>query len=643
MLDLTIEKDVTGHTPLHFGVNVELQEYAERINLWDWLADSGSTIVRELHPEQSLRKPESDVSRFDRIADKATFDQWRTHLAADPDTALPWQDYRFDECVEWMGVPDTIVDYVQQRLGLEAICSLGYAPRSFNRPIVTEYPAGGSFDPKLLEWSAAASAYEYYFAEIYRFATRYGVSFFSMYNEPEFYDELVHLPAHIEQNRQRYHNPWRKYDRQAYEQVYAVVSVQVAAMSYLARLAADAVEKLLSERDQPRKLLLAGPVSCAAWEPVWRSAGKYLDICDYHIYAVDPNLHHQMYQSVCRRAAEFGKATSVSEYGRRGGPSRLSEILFDMDSAIEAGRVLLATISMARPNQVAPTFATFYLLSSPAVGRNYKHLLYGDMNVLDWTGHDRHPRRHRHPAWHPTAREMQLRHATPAYAMFRMLSRCCGVRAGSMNNLPIRAMTAPVVWQDDHGPYAGLDWLAVDSGDRLIVTLINAKDQVAPAIRLFTPFDDERFVGGVVRQTTQSDRDRLVSQFHCNDGPVVMDVPGRSMVQVIYCKQDLSLARDLRLVEHTCTPGGIEHGLGLYQTTRLRAWADIQGEQIDLSELSVNWTSSEPDVLSVNGAGLVQYQRQLPGPQTITAALPNGPACSVTVNLLADQSDKTFG
>jgi hypothetical protein len=238
---------------------------------------------------------------------------------------------------------------------------------------------------------------------------------------------------------------------------------------------------------------------------------------------------------------------------------------------------------------------------------------------------------------------MQLRHATPAYAMFRMLSRCCGVRAGSMNNLPIRAMTAPVVWQDDHGPYAGLDWLAVDSGDRLIVTLINAKDQVAPAIRLFTPFDDERFVGGVVRQTTQSDRDRLVSQFHCNDGPVVMDVPGRSMVQVIYCKQDLSLARDLRLVEHTCTPGGIEHGLGLYQTTRLRAWADIQGEQIDLSELSVNWTSSEPDVLSVNGAGLVQYQRQLPGPQTITAALPNGPACSVTVNLLADQSDKTFG
>ncbi len=68
MLDLTIEKDITGFTPIHFGVNVELQEYADQINLWAWLADSGSTIVRELHPEQSLRKAGLDLSRFNRIA-----------------------------------------------------------------------------------------------------------------------------------------------------------------------------------------------------------------------------------------------------------------------------------------------------------------------------------------------------------------------------------------------------------------------------------------------------------------------------------------------------------------------------------------------------------------------------------------------
>lgn len=636
MLDLTIEKDITGFTPIHFGVNVELQEYADQINLWDWLADSGSTIVRELHPEQSLRKAGLDLSRFNRIADQDTFDQWRNELVADPDHALPWRDYRFDERVPWMGEPDTIVNHVQQRLGMEAICSLGYAPLSFDRPIVTEYPADGSFDPKLLDWSAAASAYEYYFAEIYRFATRYGVSFFSMYNEPEFYDELVHLPPHIAHDKQRYHNAWRKYDRQAYQEVYAVVGVQVAAMSYLARQAADAVEKLLAEKDQRRRLLLIGPVSCAAWEPVWRSAGQYLDICDYHIYAVDPKLHHQMYQSVCRRAAELGKATSVSEYGRRGGRSRLSEILFDMDSAIQAGRVLLAATSMAQAGQVAPTFATFYLLSSPAVGRNYKHLLYGDLNLLDWTGQDRHPRRHRHPAWHPTADEMQIRHPTPAYAMFRMLSRCCGVRNGCDRNLPIRTVTAPVVWQDDQGPYAKLDWLAVDTGDRLIVTLINAKDIPAPGVRLLIPFDDARFASGVIRQTTQADRDRFVSRFRCEDGPVVIDIPGRSMVQVIYCRQDLSLAENLRITEQTCTPGGIEQGLGLYQTTRLRALATINGEQVDLSELSAQWTSSEPDVLSVNGVGLVQNTRNLPGSQTITVKLPDGETASIAVELLRD-------
>ncbi len=108
------------------------------------------------------------------------------------------------------------------------------------------------------------------------------------------------------------------------------------------------------------------------------------------------------------------------------------------------------------------------------------------------------------------------------------------------------------------------------------------------------------------------------------------------MVQVIYCRQDLSLAENLRITEQTCTPGGIEQGLGLYQTTRLRALATINGEQVDLSELSAQWTSSEPDVLSVNGVGLVQNTRNLPGSQTITVKLPDGETASIAVELLRD-------
>ncbi len=61
--------------------------------------------------------------------------------------------------------------------------------------------------------------------------------------------------------------------------------------------------------------------------------------------------------------------------------------------------------------------ACAYLFHFPATHRNYKALVYGDMNLVDWSGRDDRLWG-RGDEWHPTLEEMQLRHATPAYDIF---------------------------------------------------------------------------------------------------------------------------------------------------------------------------------------------------------------------------------
>ncbi len=81
--ELRILPRVTARTPQHLGVNVEIQECHDEINLWDWLVDSGSTVVREFHPEQPLCDP-ADPDRFADIDGKAAFEAFRERLRGEP-------------------------------------------------------------------------------------------------------------------------------------------------------------------------------------------------------------------------------------------------------------------------------------------------------------------------------------------------------------------------------------------------------------------------------------------------------------------------------------------------------------------------------------------------------------------------------
>ena len=77
MFSILVGNKVVAQTPRHFGVNVEVQEHYDRCNLWDWLVDSGASVIREFHPEKYLRKEPLTPKQLEGIRTKADFDQWR--------------------------------------------------------------------------------------------------------------------------------------------------------------------------------------------------------------------------------------------------------------------------------------------------------------------------------------------------------------------------------------------------------------------------------------------------------------------------------------------------------------------------------------------------------------------------------------
>jgi hypothetical protein len=107
-----------------------------------------------------------------------------------------------------------------------------------------------------------------------------------------------------------------------------------------------------------------------------------------------------------------------------------------------------------------------------------------------------------------------------------------------------------------------------------------------------------------------------------------------SLTQVILTSLPLDRVESLRLEERSTTPGTLEK-LELHQTTRLRAIGTIDGEEIDLTELCVCWSSEEQWCVPVYQAGLVQRLRDTTRDITITAAVPNGPEASVVVKGLS--------
>ncbi len=614
---VSIQPGPIGITPSRLGVNVEIIDHADRVNLWDWLADSNASAVRVFHPEVSLRDASDAADRWADVSSRAEFDTWRNGMSADPDRSVPWERYRFNRTIPWLGVGDEIARRVSE-LGLEPLYSLGYGPALHPRPLVEPVDHIGPVEDEQITWSAAASAYEYYLAVIYRYAARFGGRIFMMINEPENRRGEFHLPADLAELGG---DLWRRcfWDDDDPDSPGAryvgVIATQYGVLARLARWALEDVRRLLADREQASALRLTGPTT-VLWKPLWQTAGEYLDACDVHHYHSDPGTFGQVIAAAEWEAGRTGKAVALSEFGRRSGGINIDQMLFSLDRSLEVAELLMTVLSAQRPGGPAMDFATFYLLHFPSTHRNYKHLLYGDMNLLDWTGRDR-PLWGRQ-GWYPSAEEMQIRFATPAYYLFRQLARCDGggevLAAGVCN---------PTSSGPEDAPHR-LRVLAVSNDETVIVNLLNLDDEgltgELDVSRLSTP---ARWA--VLRETSRMRCDEPVSMHALRDGRAPLTLPARSLTQVILTPLELEHIDALRLVERTATPGSLA-GLERWETTRLRALAEMDGRQVDVSELHVVWESSRPDVIRTGASGLIQRLRDDELGATVTARTLGGAA-----------------
>ena len=469
MKDYTVltMSDFTVGTPIRrLGVNVEVQDHCERANLYDWLCESGAQVIRSFHPERQLRAWEQADAEWYPQRDHTAFMAWRANVLADPEGAhIRWDDFRFDTAVPWVGVPDAFCQRYRDH-GLPILGSLGYAPKMYPEPLVVAVGSEAEPEDDGINWAAAACAYEYYFAVIYHFVKQGTITDFLMINEPEnrfgqwyLSDDLVD-------------ETWEslfwedqgdigsKYLRQ--------VGAQYAVLCRLARMAMDDVAVAL-ERDDVR---LIGPTT-VTWDVLWDMAHAYLDAVDWHHYHPDERAFSASYAATAAQA--HGKPVMITEFNRYSGGMKLIDSNLVSETAEQTAALLMRLMQLPGPGIDT---AALYLFAGPSTHRNHKHLVYGDLDVLDWDGTDR-PLWDRGDAWYPTFEELQLRHPTRAFHYFRMLVRHAGgdraVAVGIHN--PTSSGPADAAFE--------VTTLATQHGNRWLLSVLNPADAaVHAALRL---------------------------------------------------------------------------------------------------------------------------------------------------------------
>lgn len=628
MLDLCIFDRVIARTCRRLGVNVEVQDHAERTNLWDWLRWSGASALREFHPEKVLRRDDAPVDRWLAIDDREGFEAYRARLVEDPAGAVDWGMYRFSEPVAWLGVPDVVIGQAV-RAGLAPIISMGYQPKLFPRPLAEPGVVDRLPEAEAWDWGAVASAYDYYFAMVHHFASRHGARHFLLHNEPEFYWERFFLPEELAGRLGGIGDVFDVMLQRAAggEALAGALTNQMAILTWAARQAIDDAERAIGGAEG-RPFRLLGPAWAEYWELYWQKAGQWADACDFHHYNRDPGTFGRRYQRVAARAR--GKAVALTEFGRRGGPLHVGEMLFDIRTALEAAGGVMAALEMADDEDAPLDIATFYHFRFPATHRNYKALAYGATDLVDWTGRDQ-PLHGRGEPCYPTFEELQVRHPTVALAAFRALARCAPAPgfASSSSSGEAEGIGNPVLrlgWGSFFGPeYEGVRAQAIRAGEQLMVNLLNPADR--PIVNLNINLDplgsSWRFC--VVRRTARGLFDEPIDQFPLAGARLKLELPPMSLTQLILTPLALDAIDQLRLVEDSTTPGTIASGLALYETTRLRAIGRIGDVEVDLSDLNATWASSDPHCLRVFQGGLVLRSRAPERAAEVSAAVPAGP------------------
>ena len=623
MFDLLILPNPIAKTPKHLGVNMLTQEHHDIINVWDWLAHSGATMAREFHPEKPLVGAERPPDPWESIHGSVDFEAYRRSVLANPAPNGPicWDVYSFDKPVRWVGVPDGIVKKLVE-VGVEPLVSLGYNTKMFPRPLVPDMEFDGIPSDDQIDWGAAASAYDYYFAIAYHYAKTYQSRYFLMHNEPECRVEVFHFPKDLEERIQAVPRENTYFSGgEDTRRTIACLSTQWGVLARIARMALDDAAKLLPDSRRP---FLAGP-TCGLWEPFWLKGRQYMDCLDLHHYHPDPDAYDNVCKRVCLRAQETGARFSCSEFNLLPGGVPFQRIPFELSAALELARILMRALRVAGPNGPACEYLTMYEFNYPSTDNNHKHLVYGDMNSLDWSCNDR-SLPSRGEAWYPTASDLQVRFATPAYSMFRMLARCVpGKRSGTHEGYPVLDGSMMCLIDDAHGgAYGDLDILTVDADEQLFITCLNTWNTDL-TFMLDLQYVRKHFATAVLRETSRFRADEVTSQFPLTEDRMELKLEPKSMTQMILTPLELSRATSLRIEEITATPGSSDE-LDVLQTTRFQAIATIDGVEVDVTDLNAVWTSGEPEAMPVRQGGLVQHLRALGHPVTVTARLYDGAA-----------------
>ncbi len=612
-------------TPRYFGVNVEIQDHHDQTNLWDWVADLGINCLREFHPEVTLRDQAPAPETWQAINSPQAFDNWRQSIrAGQANPPIQWQAYRFDKSVPWLGVPDEIVRHVTQ-IDVLPLISLGYRTKHYHRPLVSPVEYVGPVEDSQLDWAAAASAYDYYFAVMHRYASKFGCTHFMMCNEPENRWDWFHLPESIQQlGKQKFWaaTSWDDDNPDKPGALYfGVLATQLGVLSRIARAAAEDVQQLVGDK-LAEPIQLSGPTT-VVWEKLWEFAAAHLDTLDLHHYHTNPSTFAGIMETARQVAGKSQRKLAVSEFNRYSGGTRINDWLFDIDNSLEAASLIMQMMGEGRPAGPAMEFLMFYLLSFPSTHRNYKHLLYGDMNVVDWSGRDT-------PLWdrdeenYPTFEQLQIRHATPAYFMLRMLARAA---CGRPTPGPFPVLPVGISNPTSSGPADISDQLVVQAVRQpgcLVVTILNAATQKQPCVVLDLPHEGSEWASAIIRETSRQRQDQVVEVRPMDRGhaqTLSIALPGQSLTQIILTPVDLSKATELRISEQSNTPGELK-GLEVLQTTRLRAEVLIDSDWIDITNLAATFTSSQPEVVRVGSTGLVQRLMQSEQNVEVTVRLP---------------------
>lgn len=584
-------------TPKFLGVCLEVAENGDTSNLWDWLADSGAKMARVVHPDCDMRVNPSLMGKYGSIVTKKDFEAFRKGLLANPDKNIPWDNYRFDKNVPWLGIPDVEITKAMQA-GVTPIISIAYGPSYYTESLLQKsYTGEIPAKDENINWAAAAAAYEYYLAVIHRYANRNGVTHYMMINEP---------PG----------DP--KY------------AAQLGVIARMGRLAIEDVRSRLADKKAAAAMRLSGPACYSNAEQVWPYVQPYVDFLDSHFYNPDPEMFIRHYDRLAARARPFGKKLGFTEYNRIGGPLQPDEALWAMRPALQLGGLTMGVLKSGRAQDAGCEMALLYEFQAPATHRNFKSLVYGDMNLIDWSGCDK-ALNSAAKEWHPTPEELQIRFATPAYHVFKMLTRCTPGATGGKESYEVLSIGesskgfgeiydttifSNVYKALDEKKYyalggAGPDIrvLAVRTPDRVLITVINNGPVVVKNVGFDLDMLKEPYLTAVVRETSLFHRDEVVAQMPITGKQVVTDLPSQSMIQIILLKEDLSKVSELKFEEVTATPGTIKD-LGLFQTTRLRAMGRLGDRWMDLSELNIHWSSSDNRLVTVYQGGLVQRIRE---------------------------------